>query len=208
MHESVSTNPQRPPPSESICTLFEGDYHMGLAALTNSLVHAGYKGTVWVGYRGALPPWLDQLNGLDRQGAEYMVAGQIRLVFLLLETEIHFTSYKPQFMLDLFAGQARDSNYLWYFDPDIFLRCSWSFFLPTGSDMELPYARKSSPTFFPPTHRFVMDGWRSLPGWGSAILALSITTLTAGWWAFLLHIRTFCAYGKASSRSGKQKVET
>ena len=30
-----------------ICTLFEGDYDLGLAAFLNSLVHADYSGTVW-----------------------------------------------------------------------------------------------------------------------------------------------------------------
>ncbi len=45
------------PPScsgETICTHFDRDFHYGLAAMLNSLVQAGYKGTVWAGYRGAL----------------------------------------------------------------------------------------------------------------------------------------------------------
>jgi len=111
-----------------ICTLFEGDYHFGVAALVNSLVRAGYMGTVWVGYRGALPPWLDQLKHLDVQGSEYMVTDQVRLVFLPLKTDTHFTNYKPEFMIDLLANQASACDCLWYFDPDIFLRCGWSFF--------------------------------------------------------------------------------
>jgi hypothetical protein len=50
------------------------------------------------------------------------------LVFVPLDTPMHFTNYKPQFMLDLLSDQARDCEYLWYFDPDIFIRCRWSFF--------------------------------------------------------------------------------
>jgi hypothetical protein len=112
----------------AICTLFEGDYHLGLAAFVNSLVRSGYEGAVWAGYRGALPPWLDQFKRLDTQGHTYMIADRVLLVFLPIETEMHFTNYKPRFMLDLIADQARDCAYLWYFDPDIFLRCNWSFF--------------------------------------------------------------------------------
>jgi hypothetical protein len=113
----------------AICTLFEGDYHFGLAAFVNSLVRAGYAGTLWAGYRGALPPWLYQLKRLEDRDCEYMVDDQIRLVFLRVETDMHLTNYKPQFMLRLFQTVNPGCDYLWYFDPDIFLRCGWSFFV-------------------------------------------------------------------------------
>lgn len=127
MHDLMGSNRQLTS-TTGICTLFEGDYHLGLAAFVNSLVHAGYKGTVWAGYRGALPPWLNQLRRTDASGHEYIVADQVKVVFLPLTTEIHLTNCKPQFMLDLLAGPAHDCTYIWYFDPDIFLRAKWSFF--------------------------------------------------------------------------------
>ena len=112
-----------------ICTLFEGDYHLGLAAFVNSLVRAGYKGIVWVGYRGALPAWIDQLERVRGQAAdEFRVAGLIKLAFLKLDTTVHLTNYKPAFMLRLLAGEARRCKYLWYFDPDIFLMANWTYF--------------------------------------------------------------------------------
>ena len=113
----------------AICTLFEGNYHIGLAAFLNSLVHADYSGTVWAGYRGAPPPWLDQLEKSPSSAQEFIIAGKVRLVLLPLTTSIHLTNFKPQFMLDLLGGPARDCPYLWYFDPDICLRVQWSFFL-------------------------------------------------------------------------------
>jgi hypothetical protein len=115
--------------ASGICTLFEGDYHLGLAAFVNSLVRAGYKGTVWAGYRGALPPWISQLKRIqDSQANEFQVTDQVRIAFLKLSTSIHLTNYKPEFMLNLLANEARECGYLWYFDPDIFVLASWSFF--------------------------------------------------------------------------------
>ncbi len=112
-----------------ICTLFEGDYHFGLAALLNSLVQAGYAGTIWAGYRGALPPWLHQLQRSAGTENEYLVAGKIRLVLLAQATSGSIlTNYKPDFMLELLAGPAKACDYLWYFDPDIFIRVPWTFF--------------------------------------------------------------------------------
>src|SRR5580658_4120421 len=118
----------QPASDTAICTLFEGDYHFGLAAFLNSLVRAGYAGTVWAGYRGVLPPWVAQLKRSDSGTDAFWVADQIRLVFMKLDISIHLTNYKPEFMLNLLSNEARDCEYLWYFDPDIFLRASWSFF--------------------------------------------------------------------------------
>ncbi len=128
MHDSPLPSNGRSASKTAICTLFEGDYHLGLAALVNSLAAAGYAGTVWAGYRGALPPWLPQLKRLDAAGDEYIVTDQMRLAFVRLDTDYSLTNYKPQFMLDLLAGKACDCEYLWYFDSDIFIRCKWQFF--------------------------------------------------------------------------------
>ncbi len=113
----------------AVCTLFEGDYHLGLAAFLNSLVRAGYRGTVWAGYRGTLPPWVSQLKLIESNNTDrYHVADDVTIVFVNLITNIHLANYKPQFMIDLFANHARDCRYLWYFDPDILLLMSWSYF--------------------------------------------------------------------------------
>src|ERR1700732_1648164 len=49
-------------PASVVCTLAEGSYFNGVAALTNSLVHAGFEGSVVVGYRGSKPTWLAQFE--------------------------------------------------------------------------------------------------------------------------------------------------
>lgn len=115
--------------NSGICTLFEGDYHLGLAAFVNSLVRAGYKGRIWAGYRGVLPPWIGRHERVQSsQADEFQITEHIRLSFLKLSTGIHLTNYKPEFMLNLLANEAHDCEYLWYFDPDIFVLASWEFF--------------------------------------------------------------------------------
>src|SRR5271155_5094700 len=86
---------------ETICTLFDGDFHFGLAAMVNSLVRGGYKGTVWAGYRGPVPPWVNQLNRVDNSAHTYLVGDRIRLGFLPVDTDIHLSLYKPQYLMRL-----------------------------------------------------------------------------------------------------------
>ena len=107
-----------------ICTLFEGDYHLGVAVLINSIVANGFRGLFWVGYRGNLPPWLDQLTKCSE--GLYQV-GEAVLTFELLDAEIHFTHFKPAFMNSLIDRRIATCS-LWYFDPDITVRCSWNFY--------------------------------------------------------------------------------
>lgn len=123
--ESTSFGPTLPTHDQVVCTLFEKDFHYGLAALANSLVQCGFRGLIWAGYRGALPAWTKALpklsNGLfDLGGAT--------LGFEEIATGKHFTQYKPEFLGTLF-GRGIATKYVWYFDPDITARCSWNFFV-------------------------------------------------------------------------------
>ena len=108
-----------------VCTLFEGSYHFGVGALANSLFRQGFRGTIRAGYRGALPPWAQPLvheNGY----AEYQATEGLRLRFVPVVTNRHLTNYKPEFLLQQWA--ADDADTLFYFDPDIVVRCGWEYF--------------------------------------------------------------------------------
>ncbi|MDD3078964.1 MAG: hypothetical protein PHH37_07650 [Paludibacter sp.] len=115
----------------AICTLFEGHYHYGVAALTNSLYKRGFRGSIYAGYRGALPPWVKNIYNTTEfswPGAKtFKVADGLVLYFLPLTTSYHLTNYKPDFMLELWAGPAKDAEAMFYFDPDIVQVAPWTF---------------------------------------------------------------------------------
>lgn len=99
-------------------TLFEGDHHLGAAALINSLHAAGFAGTMVCGYRGTLPPWASAARELEA----------IEVEFIALETADHLTNHKPEFLLRVWADLHPEAARLFYFDPDIVLKTRWSFF--------------------------------------------------------------------------------
>lgn len=116
----------------AICTLYEGHYHHGLAALSNSLYNNGFRGSVYVGYRGQLPLWAKAATinpKLHWENAKTLsVEEGLDLHFLPLITKLHLTNYKPDFMMQLWEGAAQNTNNMFYFDPDIVIKCSFSFY--------------------------------------------------------------------------------
>jgi hypothetical protein len=109
--------------TSAICTLFEGDYHHGVAALANSLATWGFEGTLWVGFRGELPDWM-----ASAAGGSLAVGSKMDLRLIPLSTNAHLTNYKPQFMLDLWQNHCSNVEALLYLDPDICLDVPWASF--------------------------------------------------------------------------------
>jgi hypothetical protein len=110
-----------------VCTLFEHHYHVGAAVLVNSLCRSGFAGTVYAGFRGPLPPWAEsRVKAVGEGRWEMDVSPKVRVVFLALETEAHFTNYKPDFLFQV-ERLAGDSEAAIYFDPDIVFNGSWSY---------------------------------------------------------------------------------
>src|ERR1041384_5908650 len=95
-----------------ICTLFEGNYHLGLGALINSLYAQGFRGHFYAGYRGDLPPWAARDVRKNGIGWLFDVAPDCPLHFLLELMEKHCPS----------------ENTFFFFDPDIVVKARWDFF--------------------------------------------------------------------------------
>lgn len=118
--------------NSAICTLFEGHYHYGVATLSNSLYNNGFRGTIYVGYRGELPNWVlkgkrAEIGNWEEVYVSLPING-LQLIFLKLSTTYSLTNYKPNFMLELWDGPAKDADALFYFDPDIVINDSWTCF--------------------------------------------------------------------------------
>src|SRR5688572_4691064 len=109
----------------TLCTLFEKNYHFGVAALANSLIAAGYEGELWVGYRGALPGWIVDAPAFDRATGRLQAAPQLTLCMLELDTPLHFTYYKPTFIREMLEKHAPQADICAYIDPDIVVKCDW-----------------------------------------------------------------------------------
>ena len=118
--------------STVICTLFEGSYDQGVAALTNSLFKSGFRGEIYIGYKGKLPNWANK--SIPNKELKWKNAKTLNLIegvelhFLPLDTAYHLTNYKPDFMLSLFEGPAKEADGIFYFDPDIVISEKWHFF--------------------------------------------------------------------------------
>ena len=111
-----------------VCTLFERHYHFGVAAFVNSLCKFGFKGTVYAGFRGPLPPWAERGVKMQPNGNSVLeVSSEVRLIFVPVKTQVHLTNYKPDFMLQVEALAAAETDAMIYCDPDLLINIEWGY---------------------------------------------------------------------------------
>ena len=122
----------------AVCTLFEGDYHIGAAALANSLHASGFRGTLWAGYRGALPPWASGASRLT-------LSENFHVVFVPVQTQEHLTNFKPAFLRQVLGTLAPEADAAVYFDPDIVVKCRWDSVFPYWLDGGLALVEDVNP---------------------------------------------------------------
>lgn len=109
------------------CTLFEGSFGDGVAALANSLYASGFRGDLVAGYRGPLPSWAEAAVAEGPQRSRMTVAEGMSLVFVELDTPSHFTVYKPVFMNYVMEEAYPAAIGVIYVDPDIVFKAKWWF---------------------------------------------------------------------------------
>ena len=118
---AVSPRPA-PAPGLDVATLCDGDYALGVAALLNSLVTAGFRGDLHVGHRGPLPSWLDGRG----PGVPHGVAPGVRLVAWPLPGGRHVTQAKAAFLASV-LDRSDAAVGLAYADADVVVRQDWDF---------------------------------------------------------------------------------
>jgi hypothetical protein len=104
----------------AVVTLVEGDFLYGAAALYNSLVANHFDGVFIVGHRGR-----DTLPISVLTQMESLPANLPEVKFVQVETSLHFTNYKPTFILRI-SEDFPELNAITYFDPDIVVSGPWS----------------------------------------------------------------------------------
>ena len=104
--------------------MYEKTYHLGVAALINSLVRTEFGGSIFVGYRDELPPWRYQLKS-DGHGAFRLDGCEIH--FFKCDPKRHLGYHKPFVAREILASNP-DTSAIFYADPDITFIAPWQFF--------------------------------------------------------------------------------
>jgi hypothetical protein len=165
--------------------LFEGHYHYGVAALINSLFKHGFKGDFYAGYRGALPPWAkgkksDIFDWKDCTTVH--ISNEVRVHFLPLNSDYHFANYKPDFVIQLRTHLDKNVSGVFYFDPDIVIKCRWSFY-EEWLKIGVPLVHEITNNDMPATHPVRRIWMRMIKEQGLEVKTDIHSYLNSGFWA-------------------------
>ncbi|HEY5743938.1 MAG TPA: hypothetical protein VIS99_15530 [Terrimicrobiaceae bacterium] len=140
----------------AIFTLYEKTYHLGVAALINSLVRVEFAGQIFVGYRDDLPPWCEQLQS---QGEQSFKLNNCQIQFFKCTPDRHLGYHKPFTARELLEKYP-DITALFYADPDITFIGPWKFFEKWVTCGVALCADSNFPTV--PTHHPWRQEWSEL----------------------------------------------
>ena len=107
-----------------VCTVAEGNYFYGVAALANSLVKAGFKGSIIVGYRGARPAWLQALKKEFETG-RLSCGAEVRLQLVEIPGTWHLSNCKAYLIQQIFQEIIPSADLVYCLDADIVITAQW-----------------------------------------------------------------------------------
>jgi hypothetical protein len=142
-----------------VCTLAEGSYFYGLAALANSLVRAGFKGSILVGYRGNRPAWLEGLKK-DSTVDAYLVTSEVCLQLIEIPGTWHLANHKGRLIKQIFHEIVPSADLVYFFDTDIVITHAWSTLAGWARD-GVVVALDMADTYMPPHHVY-RRAWKAL----------------------------------------------
>jgi hypothetical protein len=144
-----------------VCTVAEGTYFSGVAALANSLVSAGFKGSIIVGYRGDRPTWLERQKR-DSTLDAYLVTPEVRLQLVEIPGPWHLANHKAHFIKQIFHEIVPDADLVYFFDTDIVITHAWSTFAEWARN-GVVVALDIADTYMSPHHVY-RRAWQALAG--------------------------------------------
>jgi hypothetical protein len=109
------------------CTLFTGHYHLGAGALANSLYQRGFRGTIYMGFQRPVPPWAKGASDADGVPTFAAAAG-LTVKFLPWASVRNLSLEKPRFLLHVLDTLAPEAAGALFFDADVVVKASWTFF--------------------------------------------------------------------------------
>jgi hypothetical protein len=202
-----------------VCTLFERHYHFGVAAFVNSLCKSGFKGTIYAGFRGPLPPWAESGAKIQSNGHSLLeVTPDVRIIFVPIKTPAHLTNYKPDFMLQVEALAAAETDAILYCDPDLLINIEWEYITDWISCGVAVCEDVNSPM---PKHHPTRVGWRrffkqhghdlqyastSYANGGFVGLTWNYRKILPLWQEFMVHIAKLLGSGNIVGIEGGQML--
>lgn len=115
----LATPPAPAAPDIVAFTLCEPSYAVGAAALLNSLVAAGFRGTFIVGVKGEPTGWL-------KSPSQARLPAGVRLRVEAAPGDRHLTHGKARFAQRIFDELEPACAGVTYFDPDVVVKATWS----------------------------------------------------------------------------------
>ena len=111
----------------AVCTLADGDYLIGAGALANSLHASGFRGVLWIGYRGTLPGWAEAATSHETY-SELPVADGFTVRFVPCRRSRYAGHRQAGLLLRVLDELAPDSAAVMFFDADVVVLGEWSFY--------------------------------------------------------------------------------